>query len=205
MILGKPSRTPGDLGNILSKRTLTWRNLLLLLHVFDLILAFSLYPGEGTYYGSRPLYFLPLPSLPYSFLTTPLLSFKFIYYHSPFSKITFLVCSRIAYLPTVTCLPYLCTINVLIIKNLPISRLGIISAVKITLLPEILYLFWVLPLPVPSYIFWIVQHKVNHFIWQATRSLPPKSTLLWPKIRELLGILHLSKCYQAAQLAPILK
>lgn len=53
-----------------------------------------------------------------------------------------------------------------------VSWLGCITAVKMTLLPKILYLFRVLPISIPSY-FWALQRHVHEFIWGSTKPRSP--------------------------------
>lgn len=82
-----------------------------------------------------------------------------------------------------------------------ISWLCHIAAVKMSLLPKLLYLYRVFPVTVPSYYHRIIQSKVFKFIWGSTRPRVARSVLLRSKPNGGLGIPKFQHYYQAARLA----
>lgn len=85
--------------------------------------------------------------------------------------------------------------------SLLLSWLGRINAIKMSILPKFLYLFRVLPIPIPSYFLRLTQHRVMSFIWGNTKPRISKSTLYLNKLNGGLGIPNFSYYYNAAQIA----
>lgn len=90
-------------------------------------------------------------------------------------------------------------------SHLPISWLGRINAIKMTLLPKLLYLFRVLPIPIPAYYLRIIQRKVMSFIWGSSKPRIQQNTLYLPKTNGGLGCPNFACYYRAAHIASITK
>lgn len=80
-----------------------------------------------------------------------------------------------------------------------------IVAVKVTLLPTILYSFRVLLVTVSVHYLRILQRWVSSFIWAQTHPWVPKSTVHRPRSAEGLGLLSFSHYYQPSRLILITK
>lgn len=85
--------------------------------------------------------------------------------------------------------------------SLPLSWLGKINAIKMSILPKFLYLFRVLPITLPSYFTRLTQRRVLSFIWGTTKPRIPKSTLYLNKLKGGLGLPNFLSYYYAAQMA----
>lgn len=90
-------------------------------------------------------------------------------------------------------------------SSLPLAWLGRVNATKMSILPKFLYLFRVLPIPVPSYFLHLTQSRVMTHIWAVLKPWIPKSSLFLPKPSGGLRIPHFSSYYYAAQLAQLPK
>lgn len=90
-------------------------------------------------------------------------------------------------------------------SSLPLSWIGKINVIKMAILPKILYLFRVLPIPVPAYFLRILQRKALTFVWGSLKPRLPKHTLYLPKPKGGLGFPNFTTYYHAAQLAHIPK
>ena len=90
-------------------------------------------------------------------------------------------------------------------SSLPISWIGKINVIKMSILPKILYLFWVLPIPVPTYFLRNLQRKTLAFIWGSLKHCVSKHTLYLSKIKGGLGFPNFASYYHAAQIACITK
>lgn len=66
-------------------------------------------------------------------------------------------------------------------NNLPLSLFGRISSVKMTIRPKLLYLFEILPMPIPIRELRSIQASVLHFIWAHKRHRIPKSVMMSSK------------------------
>ena len=89
--------------------------------------------------------------------------------------------------------------------QLPLSWFGRVSAIKMTILPKLLYLFRVLPIPVPAHFLRIVQRRVSSFVWGPSKPRIKPQILHLPKTAGGLGFPNFAKYYQAAQLAILTK
>lgn len=85
-------------------------------------------------------------------------------------------------------------------NKLPISLLGRISAVKMTVLPKLLYLFETLPIPIPMKDLKAIQAEIIRFIWAYKRHRIPKSVVLAERAGGGLAAPDIIKYYWAAQL-----
>lgn len=90
-------------------------------------------------------------------------------------------------------------------SQLPLSWIGKINAIKMTILPKLLYLFRVLPIPIPSYFLRIVQKRATSFIWGSSKPRIPIHTLHLPKNKGGLGYPNFTNYYRAAHLASLSK
>lgn len=90
-------------------------------------------------------------------------------------------------------------------STLPLAWLGRLTVTKMSILPKILYLFQVLPIPVPSHFLQILQRRVLKFIWGKTRPCIARGILYSSKLQGGLGLPHFTKYYQAAHLAQLPK
>lgn len=90
-------------------------------------------------------------------------------------------------------------------SSLPLSWLGWINAVKMSILPNFLYLFRVLPVSLLSYFLRLIQRRVMSFIWDKIKPRIPKSTLYLSKSCGGLGLPNFSSYYYAAQLSILTK
>lgn len=76
--------------------------------------------------------------------------------------------------------------------NIPLGWIEQVTVVKRSILVKLLYLFRVLPIPVPSHYLWILQRQVSLFIWCVHRpylsliSLSMPSTPLNLQMAQLL-------------------
>ena len=90
-------------------------------------------------------------------------------------------------------------------SSLPISWIGKINIIKMTILPKILYLFRVLPISVPTYFLRNLQRKTLAFIWGSLKHCVSKQTLYFSKLKGGLGFPNFASYYHAAQIACIPK
>lgn len=81
-----------------------------------------------------------------------------------------------------------------------ISWLGRIHAIKMTLLPKLLYLFQALPIPLESSFFVKVKSLFTKFIWQKGRARLSFSILRRPRSKGGVGLPDVELYYKAAQL-----
>ena len=88
---------------------------------------------------------------------------------------------------------------------LPLSWFGRIAAVKMTLLPKLLYLYRVLPISIPAHYFRIIQRRVSSFVWGTSRPRIKPQILHRPKSAGGLGYPSFVNYYRAAQMATIVK
>lgn len=88
-------------------------------------------------------------------------------------------------------------------NKLPLSLLGRIAAVKMSLLPKLIYFFETLPIAVPMNDLKALQADVIRFIWAHRRHRIPKSVVLAGKDRGGLAAPDLLKYYWATQLRRI--
>lgn len=88
-------------------------------------------------------------------------------------------------------------------SSLPLSWIGKINVIKMAILPKILYLFQVLPIPVPAYFLRILQRKALTFIWASLKPHLPKHTLYPSKPKGGLGYPNFTTYSNVAQLAHI--
>lgn len=85
-------------------------------------------------------------------------------------------------------------------NSLPISFFGRISAIKMTVLPKLLYLFDTLPIPIRRGDLRSMQATLLNFIWAQKRHRISKLVLQTPKNRGGLAVPDLIRYYWAAQL-----
>ena len=90
-------------------------------------------------------------------------------------------------------------------SQLPLSWLGRINAVKMTILPKLLYLFRVLPSPIPAYFLRIIQNRMTTFIWGTSRPRIKAKILHLPKTQGGLGYPNFTNYYRAAQISTLAK
>lgn len=83
------------------------------------------------------------------------------------------------------------------------SWLGRVNAIKMTLLPRMLYLFCSLPIVVTKLHINKFQSAILHFIWGKTGYRLSKKVLFRPRMKGGLGLPNLWWYYQAAQLSQI--
>ena len=79
-----------------------------------------------------------------------------------------------------------------------------IHAIKMNVLPRLLYLFQSLPVPVPQTQFKIWDKLISRFIWDGKRPRIRYKTLQLPKIKGGLALPNLLEYFHAAQLRPLL-
>ncbi len=85
-------------------------------------------------------------------------------------------------------------------KNLPISLIGRVNTIKMSVLPKILYLFQNIPLCPPSSFFTTLRRLFTDFIWNNKRARVRLSLLYLPYNRGGLQFPNLQWYYWAAQL-----
>lgn len=85
-------------------------------------------------------------------------------------------------------------------KNLPISLIGRVNIIKMSVLPKILYLFQNIPLCPPTSFFTILRRSFTDFIWNNKRARVRLSLLYLPYNRGGLQFPNLQWYYWAAQL-----
>lgn len=85
-------------------------------------------------------------------------------------------------------------------KNLPISLIGRVNIIKMSVLPKILYLFQNIPLCPPTSFFTILRRSFTNFIWNNKRARVRLSLLYLPFNRGGLQFPNLQWYYWAAQL-----
>lgn len=85
-----------------------------------------------------------------------------------------------------------------------LSWLGKVHAVKMTLLPRLLYLFQSLPIPLPKSFLGKFQSEIIRFVWRNKGYRCPSKILLRLKSQGGFGLPDLWGYYQAAQLSQIL-
>lgn len=84
--------------------------------------------------------------------------------------------------------------------NLPVSVIGRINILKMTILPKFLYYFQTLPLPLPTSFFDSVNKLFNQFIWNNKKARLRLQLLYLPYERGGLQVPNLRWYYMAAQL-----
>uniref|UniRef100_A0A8C5PT13 Reverse transcriptase domain-containing protein n=1 Tax=Leptobrachium leishanense TaxID=445787 RepID=A0A8C5PT13_9ANUR len=82
-----------------------------------------------------------------------------------------------------------------------VSWIGRINCIKMNLLPRLLYLFQALPIWVCPRSLRQLQSQIEGFVWAGGRRRVSKYVLYRPKERGGLGLPHLYKYFQAAQVA----
>lgn len=86
-----------------------------------------------------------------------------------------------------------------------LSWIGRIHAVKMTVLPKLLYYFRTLPLHVPSFFLHHLQSRILSFIWAYQRPRVSRPTLYrHDRLQGGLGVPNIAKCYQAAQISQLI-
>lgn len=88
-------------------------------------------------------------------------------------------------------------------RPLCVSWLGRVAAVKMSLLPKLLYLYRVLPIAIPSYFHRIIQSCVFKYIWGPIKPRVTRSILLRSKLCGGLGLPNFAHYYHAAQVAQL--
>lgn len=86
-------------------------------------------------------------------------------------------------------------------QPLCVSWLGRVAAVKMSLLPKLLYLYRVLPIAIPPYYHRTIQNRVFKYIWGPTKPRVARPVLLRHKLNGGLGITNFLHYYHAARLA----
>lgn len=84
-----------------------------------------------------------------------------------------------------------------------LSWIGRIHAVKMTILPKILYFFRTLPVQVPAFYLRLLQNRLLAFIWAHKRPRVSRSTLYAHRLQGGLGVPNVAKYYQAAQISQL--
>ncbi len=84
--------------------------------------------------------------------------------------------------------------------KLPISLIGRVNILKISILPKLLYLFQSIPLPPQSSFFVLMKKTFTNFIWNNKRPLLRLSLLYLPYDRGGLNLPNLKWYYWAAQI-----
>ena len=79
-----------------------------------------------------------------------------------------------------------------------------IQAIKMNVLPRLLYLFQSLPIPVPSTQFIKWDKLISRFIWDGKRPRIRYSTLQLPKDKGGMALPNLKEYFHAAQICPLL-
>uniref|UniRef100_A0A803K6G7 Reverse transcriptase domain-containing protein n=1 Tax=Xenopus tropicalis TaxID=8364 RepID=A0A803K6G7_XENTR len=102
--------------------------------------------------------------------------------------------------------PLLQTIHNLMNKWSPytISWLGKIAALKMMILPKLLYLFETLPVRVPNTILRNIQTMFFKFIWGKSRHRVPKSVMMTGRSQGGLAVPNIIRYYEAAHLRQVL-
>lgn len=90
-------------------------------------------------------------------------------------------------------------------SHIPLSWFGRINAIKMTILSKMLYLFRVLPIPVPAYFLRILQNRILSYVWGSSKPRIQKYTLFLPKLKGGLACPNFAHYYKAAHLASITK
>lgn len=85
-------------------------------------------------------------------------------------------------------------------KILPLSLTGRIETIRMNVLPQFLFLFGALPVPVPNSTFKCIEKLISEFIWQNKRPRVRLKILNSPKGNRGLALPHLKSYYWAAQL-----
>lgn len=88
-------------------------------------------------------------------------------------------------------------------NTLPLSLFGRISAIKMTILLKLLYLFETLPIPIPRAELRAMQASLINFIWASKHHRISKGILLAPKLNGGLAVPDILKYYWAVQLRRI--
>lgn len=99
--------------------------------------------------------------------------------------------------------PLLRTIKVLMasLRFPTFSWIGRIHAIKITVLPKILYFFQTLPVRIPAFFLRLLQKRLLSFIWANKHTRVYRLTLYAHRLRGGLGVPNIAKYYQAAQIS----
>lgn len=84
--------------------------------------------------------------------------------------------------------------------SMPISMIGRINIIKMSILPKCFYLFQSIPLPLPASFFSTLKKYFSCFIWNNRRPRLPLSLLHLPYERGGLRLPHMKLYYWAAQL-----
>lgn len=85
-----------------------------------------------------------------------------------------------------------------------ISWLGRISAIKMCLLPRLLYTFHALPIVIPEQDLLELQKEIGCFIWQGKTPRLRRKLLTRGKMQGGLGLPSIPQYYRAAKVAAIL-
>uniref|UniRef100_A0A8C5QIU9 Reverse transcriptase domain-containing protein n=1 Tax=Leptobrachium leishanense TaxID=445787 RepID=A0A8C5QIU9_9ANUR len=86
-------------------------------------------------------------------------------------------------------------------SHLNLSLFGRIYAVKMTLLPKLLYLFRTLTIPIRRADLTFLQSAIHSFIWGGRRGRLPKNLMFQSRRQGGMGVPHLYTYYKAAQFA----
>uniref|UniRef100_A0A803J749 Reverse transcriptase domain-containing protein n=1 Tax=Xenopus tropicalis TaxID=8364 RepID=A0A803J749_XENTR len=81
-----------------------------------------------------------------------------------------------------------------------LSWFGRIAAVKMTLLPRILYLFRTLPIKFPEHTATVLQKSITNFIWGGKKPRIKATIMTKPKSLGGLGVPHIYRYYLASRL-----
>lgn len=85
-------------------------------------------------------------------------------------------------------------------SSMPVSMIGRINIIKMSILPKFLYLFQSIPLPLPASFFSTLRRHFTYFIWNNKRPRLRLSLLHLPYERGGLRLPHMKLYYWAAQL-----
>ena len=88
-------------------------------------------------------------------------------------------------------------------KSHQISLLGRIAAIKMVILPKLLYLFQTLPIPVPYAHLRALQADLLRYVWNYKRHRIPRSVMTAARTEGGLAFPDLVKYYQASQLRAV--